>query len=304
MNTMTKYKFNRYVLALLAAGLGMASVTSVHAQEQKSAGAGRGFSFFGVNISGASKESPPPVVSSPSSKAEAAKASEINVPIAPSIQQSAASATPVDKLPKAPEAPKLAPVASLPSTSIPIDTDSAINPLTGKSFSEERLTRLLNANKLVTEITRQQVDQAKLQADLSSTADKRQADSAKSRSDAINVIPVKPTKVAIKDSLKEGEQLVGRTSGLQGNPSFVPAPLFNGGGMTSGVIRIGDETFQPTSRVDTAQARVTYVDAQPVGGAAKGGGSGGGFSPVPLSPIPSGISTNQGAYPPGNPMIR
>lgn len=167
--------------------------------------------------------------------------------------------------------PKLTPVAAMPPSKAPINTDSAINPLTGKSFSEERLTRLLNANKLLTDIYRQQVSQAQLQTELELTGDRRQAESAKLRSEAINIIP-KPT-VPTKESLKPGEELMSsgrsqrppvtvspKTESTQSMamavPQAIPAPA-------SGTLKIGSETFQAQSTYSGPQSKIVYVDAQP-----------------------------------------
>jgi hypothetical protein len=197
----------------------------------------------------------------------------------------------------------------MPSYKTPIDTDSAINPLTGKSFSEERLTRLLNANKLVTDIARQQVAQAQLQTELELTGDRRQAESAKIRSEAINIIP--KLQVPAKDSLKAGEELV---SGLSKRASsndlskVVPKPdsgfqIPNAGfvqSTASGNIRIGTETIPVQSAYSGSQSRVVYVDSQVAGSRANAGsnlpGSSGALPPFPIT-APS-IGGNAGSFTP------
>lgn len=208
------------------------------------------------------------------------------------------------KLPVVAQLPKLPAVAAMPSYKTPIDTDSAINPLTGKSFSEERLTRLLNANKLVTDIARQQVAQAQLQTELELTGDRRQAESAKIRSEAINIIP--KSQVPAKDSLKTGEELVSgiskRSSGdsqrfLPKPNASAPVPAVNvSQGPVSGNIRIGTETIPAQSVYLGTQSRVVYVDAQAAGNRISTV-----VSPLsnvpPLSQSPTGISTNSGSFP-------
>lgn len=208
-------------------------------------------------------------------------------------------------LPVVAQPPKLPAVAAMPSYKTPIDTDSAINPLTGKSFSEERLTRLLNANKLVTDIARQQVAQAQLQTELELTGDRRQAESAKIRSEAINIIP--KLQVPAKDSLKTGEELVSGSSkrassadSLRVLPkpdasAVVPAVNVTQGA-ASGNIRIGTETIPAQSAYLGTQSRVVYVDAQAAGTRLSSAASP--LSNVPpLSQSPSGMSTNSGSFP-------
>ena len=183
-------------------------------------------------------------------------------------------------LPSLAPAPKLPSVSAMPMSKTPIDTDSAINPMTGKSFSEERLTRLLNANKLVTDIARQQVAQAQLQTELELTGDRRQAESAKIRSEVINVIP--KAMVPTRDSLKAGEELVTgssrriasvETANRPPMPTVaqVAEPLVPE--KASGSIRIGQDTLQAQSTYLGNPARVVYVDAQPVGARSNATGS-------------------------------
>lgn len=207
-------------------------------------------------------------------------------------------------LPVVEQPPKLPTVTAMPSSKTPIDTDSAINPLTGKSFSEERLTRLLNANKLVTDIARQQVAQAQLQTELELTGDRRQAEAAKIRSEVINVIP--KSQIPVKDSLKAGEEFIaGPAKRMAGadvarvlSKSAMP---FSFGAIgapqgTSGSIRIGHESIPAQSNYSGPEARVTYVDAQVAGAQTNSGASG--FSAIPtLSPNPAGMSTNSGSFP-------
>jgi hypothetical protein len=207
-------------------------------------------------------------------------------------------------LPVVAQPPKLPTVAAMPSSKTPIDTDSAINPLTGKSFSEERLTRLLNANKLVTDIARQQVAQAQLQTELELTGDRRQAEAAKIRSEVINVIP--KLQVPVKDSLKAGEEFIAgpgkRTVGAdmprvlpKGSMPFSLAAFGTPQG-TSGSIRIGNESIPAQSNYSGTEARVTYVDAQVAGARTNTGASG--FPAIPtLSQNPAGMSTNSGSFP-------
>ncbi len=211
----------------------------------------------------------------------------------------------LQKLPVVAQPPKLPAVAAMPSYKTPIDTDSAINPLTGKSFSEERLTRLLNANKLVTDIARQQVAQAQLQTELELTGDRRQAESAKIRSEAINIIP--KLQIPAKDSLKTGEELVsGSSKRAYGGDSqrFLPKPDASAlvpavnvtQGAVSGNIRIGTETIPAQSAYLGTQSRVVYVDAQAAGTRISAVATP--LSNVPpLSQSPSGMSTNSGAFP-------
>ncbi len=208
-------------------------------------------------------------------------------------------------LPVVAQPPKLPTVAAMPSYKTPIDTDSAINPLTGKSFSEERLTRLLNANKLVTDIARQQVAQAQLQTELELTGDRRQAESAKIRSEAINIIP-KP-QVSAKDSLKPGEEFVSGSSKRVSSGDFPKVvPKSEAGiqipiaavtqGATSGNIRIGNETIQAQSSYSGSQSRVVYVDAQ--GASPRPSSAQSAFgAPPPISQTPAGMSTNSGSFP-------
>ncbi len=207
-------------------------------------------------------------------------------------------------LPVVAQPPKLPTVAAMPSSKTPIDTDSAINPLTGKSFSEERLTRLLNANKLVTDIARQQVAQAQLQTELELTGDRRQAEAAKIRSEVINVIP--KSQVPVKDSLKAGEEFIsnpGKRMAGGDMPRVLPKGLmpFSLAALgtpqgTSGSIRIGNESIPAQSNYSGTEARVTYVDAQAAGGRTNVGASG--FPAIPtLSQNPAGMSTNSGSFP-------
>lgn len=183
------------------------------------------------------------------------------------------SAQEVEKgnIPMMGQPPKLSPVAAMPPSKTPIDTDSAINPLTGKSFSEERLARLLNANKLLTDIYRQQVSQAQLQTELELTGDRRQAESARLRSDAINIIP-KPI-VPTKESLKPGEELmpnIGRRTSVSDQTKTVVAPISISSTppslpqQASGTLKIGSETIQAQSSYLGPQSKVVYVDAQPI----------------------------------------
>lgn len=207
-------------------------------------------------------------------------------------------------LPVAAQPPKLPTVTAIPSSKTPIDTDSAINPLTGKSFSEERLTRLLNANKLVTDIARQQVAQAQLQTELELTGDRRQAEAAKIRSEVINVIP--KSQIPVKDSLKAGEEFIASPSKRMASAD-IPRVLsksampisFGAIGApqgTSGSIRIGNESIPAQSNYSGPEARVTYVDAQVAGAHTNSGASG--FSAIPtLSHNPAGMSTNSGSFP-------
>lgn len=212
-------------------------------------------------------------------------ASNLAEPATPAVAGPAASATP-----KAPSAPQMKPLAVYSAKVPSVDTEGAINPLSGKSFSEEQLMRVLNANKLVTEIGRQQVEQAKNVLELSkAAADTRQIDSAKQRSDAINVQPKKPIKpVKVDESLSPGEQLMQSTAGGVVQP-WVSVGI-SGGGMASGTVQIGNESFIPQTRTDANQARVVYVDTQPAKvGASTGQVAGMGSSLVPapmLSPLP------------------
>jgi hypothetical protein len=192
----------------------------------------------------------------------------------------------------APSAPQMKPLAANPLKTPSVDTEGAINPLSGKSFSEEQLMRVLNANKLVTEIGRQQVEQAKNVVELSkAAADTRQIESAKQRSDAVNVAPRKPIKpVKVDDSLSAGEQLMQGTAGaawtaVQPGWGGVGA---SGGGLASGTVQIGSENFVPQAHTDANQARVVYVDTQPAKTVAgQVSGMGGSLVPAPmLSPLP------------------
>lgn len=192
---------------------------------------------------------------------------------------------------KAPAAPQMKPLAANPVKAPAVDTEGAINPLSGKSFSEEQLQRVLNANKLVTEIGRQQVEQAKNLVELSkAAADSGQISAAKQRSDAINVTPKKPIRpVKVDESLGEGEQLIPKN--FMGS---VPAPMFGGssGGLASGTVQIGQDSFTPQSRFDGQQPRVVYVDTQPAKTAQAATGFGFGASSVPapqLGPLPSAL---------------
>jgi hypothetical protein len=208
-------------------------------------------------------------------------------------------------LPVVAQPPKLPTVAAMPSSKTPIDTDSAINPLTGKSFSEERLTRLLNANKLVTDIARQQVAQAQLQTELELTGDRRQAEAAKIRSEVINVIP--KLQVPVKDSLKAGEEFIAgpgkRTVGAdmprvlpKGSMPFSLAAFGTPQG-TSGSIRIGNESIPAQSNYSGTEARVTYVDAQAVGVRTPNGASNMPTNTT-LSLNPAGVNTNSNPFVP------
>lgn len=193
---------------------------------------------------------------------------------------------------KAPNAPQMKPLAANPVKTPTVDTEGAINPLSGKSFSEEQLMRVLNANKLVTEIGRQQVEQAKNVVELSKAAgDARQIESAKQRSDAINVAPKKPIKpVKVDESLSPGEQLMQGSAGAtwSGAQTSWGGAGISGGGMASGSVQIGAENFTPQARTDANPARVVYVDTQPaktVPGQVAGMGSS--LVPAPmLSPLP------------------
>jgi hypothetical protein len=192
---------------------------------------------------------------------------------------------------KAPNAPQMKPLSANPVKTATVETEGAINPLSGKSFSEEQLMRVLNANKLVTEIGRQQVEQAKNVVELSKAAgDARQIESVKQRSDAINIAPKKPIKpVKVDDSLSAGEQLMQGTAGAtwSAQPGWGGVGA-SGGGMASGTVQIGAENFTPQARTDANQARVVYVDTQPaktVPGQVAGMGSS--LVPAPmLSPLP------------------
>ena len=188
-------------------------------------------------------------------------------------------------------APQMKPLAANPVKAPAVDTEGAINPLSGKSFSEEQLQRVLNANKLVTEIGRQQVEQAKNLVELSkAAADSGQISAAKQRSDAINVTPKKPIRpVKVDESLGEGEQLIPKN--FMGS---VPAPMFGGssGGLASGTVQIGQDSFTPQSRFDGQQPRVVYVDTQPAKTAQAATGFGFGASSVPapqLGPLPGAL---------------
>lgn len=193
---------------------------------------------------------------------------------------------------KAPSAPQMKPLAANPVKAPTVDTEGAINPLSGKSFSEEQLMRVLNANKLVTEIGRQQVEQAKNVVELNkAAADTRQIESAKQRSDAVNVSSTKPIKpVKVDDSLSPGEQLMQGTAGATWTavPPGWGGAGFSGGGMASGTVQIGSENFVPQARTDANQARVVYVDTQPAKTVAgQVAGMGGSLVPAPmLSPLP------------------
>ena len=204
----------------------------------------------------------------------AALAKNSDAPSAQVLAQQAGDRT--TQIPTIASPPKFPSVAAMPMSKTPIDTDSAINPMTGKSFSEERLTRLLNANKLLTDIARQQVAQAQLQTELELTGDRRQAEAAKIRSEVINVIP--KTLVPARDSLKAGEELVPGGARRAPNidaanlPSSSPIPqgMAPMPGQTaqeaaSGSIRIGRDTLQVQSAYIGNPARVIYVDSQPVG---------------------------------------
>lgn len=210
------------------------------------------------------------------------------------ISNSPEPATPAVSGPaiKAPNAPQMKPLAANPVKTPTVDTEGAINPLSGKSFSEEQLMRVLNANKLVTEIGRQQVEQAKNVVELSKAAgDARQIESAKQRSDAINVAPKKPIKpVKVDESLSPGEQLMQGSAGAtwSGAQTSWGGAGISGGGMASGSVQIGAENFTPQARTDANPARVVYVDTQPaktVPGQVAGMGSS--LVPAPmLSPLP------------------
>ena len=268
------------LLVAVFAPLSASAQLATKPSETSSAGAGRGF----LNPS----------------RDTAPTQTEEKAPVAAATQAPEKS----PNLPVVAQPPKLPTVAAMPSSKTPIDTDSAINPLTGKSFSEERLTRLLNANKLVTDIARQQVAQAQLQTELELTGDRRQAEAAKIRSEVINVIP--KSQVSVKDSLKAGEEFIaGPGKRLAGGdmPRVLPkgampfslAALGTPQG-TSGSIRIGNESIPAQSNYAGNEARVTYVDAQVAGARSNGGAAG--FPAIPtLSPNPAGMSTNSGSFP-------
>lgn len=212
-----------------------------------------------------------------------------------SISNSPDLATPAVSGPaaiKAPNAPPMKPLAFNPVNAPAIDTEGAINPLSGKSFSEEQLMRVLNANKLVTEIGRQQVEQAKNVVELGKAAgDARQIESVKQRSDAINVAPKKPIKpVKVDESLSSGEQLMQGSADATwtGAQTGWGGAGVSGGGMASGTVQIGAESFMPQARTDANPARVVYVDTQPAKTVAgQVAGMGGNLVPAPmLSPLP------------------
>lgn len=186
---------------------------------------------------------------------------------------------------KAPNAPQMKLLATNPVKAPSVDTEEAINPLSGKSFSEEQLMRVLNANKLVTEIGRQQVEQAKNLVELNkAAADTRQIESAKQRSDSVNVPVKKPIKpVKVEDSLSLGEQVAVPSLG---------ATAYSFGGVASGSVQIGSENFTAQARTDANPARVVYVDTQPTkAGAGQLAGMGASLVPTPmLSPLPPQMS--------------
>lgn len=240
---------------------------------------------------------------------EAPAPSNSSDPATPAVTGAASIKAP--KAPKAPNAPQMKPLAANPVQAPTVDTEGAINPLSGKLVSEEQLMRVLNANKLVTEIGRQQVEQAKNLVELNkAAADARQIESAKQRSDAVNVSPktlIRPVK--IDESLSRGEQVISGgqatpggqaipgaqgTLGWQGTSgaawqssqtSWSGTGVSSGGGLASGTVQIGTERFAAQSRSDGHQARVIYVDSQPAKNQAPTMGSFG-TSTVPAPVLP------------------
>ena len=172
----------------------------------------------------------------------------------------------------APPAPKLPPVGTPPSSTQPISVDNAINPLTGRSFSEERLDRLLAANRKVTAIVKEQTEQARLQWELVTLgAGPGQVESARTRSDTINVIksPQKPvsTEVLVSKSLAKGESLTQQadSSSLSPNvkPAFVPSPMQPEASTAAGTLKIGSEAIDVAYKSGPEPvSTVTYVDKQ------------------------------------------
>jgi len=297
MNTSTMNKShlnqpNKFSRLAVACTLLMSTSAIVFAQPQ--AGAGRGLiNPFTENLEIA-KES---VMVGASKMVKAAmpdaKAASVDAKTDSASAEPAAPAVAGPAVIKAPVAPQMKPLAANPAKPPVVDTEGAINPLSGKSYSEEQLMRVLNANKLVTEIGRQQVEQAKNVGELAKAAgDVRQIESAKLRSNGVNLLPkttIKPVKV--DESLSPGEQLMRSTA----SSPMVTVGGMGGGGMASGTVQIGSEQFTPQSRFDGQQARVTYVDAQPSkagAGAAQPMGmmpAGFGTNPIPapmLSPLP------------------
>jgi hypothetical protein len=289
-------------IAALSATLGLAcSIAQAQSMPEK-VGAGRGVvNPFIENLSAAKDTvvaTASRLVGSDAPATSNAAASQ-NVTTTPVAQASNANppdpATPAVSGPaavKAPNTPQMKPLAANPVKTPAVDTEGAINPLSGKSFSEEQLMRVLNANKLVTEIGRQQVEQAKNVVELSKAAgDARQIESVKQRSDAINVAPKKSIKpVKVDESLSPGEQLMQGLAGATwtGSQTNWGGVSVSGGGMASGTVQIGSENFAPQARTDANQARVVYVDTQPaktVAGQVAGMGSS--LVPAPmLSPLP------------------
>lgn len=290
------YTHQSLVVAALSATLSFACPLAQAQTSSDKVGAGRGVvNPFVENISENLSAAKQTVVATASrlvgstdavsTSTAAPSALNLAEPATPAVVGPATSATP-----KAPSAPQMKPLAAYPARVPPVDTEGAINPLSGKSFSEEQLMRVLNANKLVTEIGRQQVEQAKNVLELNkAAADTRQIDSAKQRSDAINVQPKKPIKpVKVDDSLSPGEQLMQGVTGVVVQPWISTG--FSGGGMASGTVQIGTESFIPQARTEANQARVVYVDTQPAkAGTSSGQVTGMGASLVPapmLSPLP------------------
>ena len=280
---MTRFCMNpQFKKLLMGFGLGCTCALAVHAQSpsktNEGGGAGRGFTIPGSELA---KHSNPPA--SQGLYPQGSEKSYNLPPVAP--------------------APKLPSVAAMPMSKTPIDTDSAINPMTGKSFSEERLTRLLNANKLVTDIARQQVAQAQLQTELELTGDRRQAEAAKIRSEVINVIP--KTLVPTRDSLKAGEELVPGAARRSANvdaanlSSASPAPQGTAPvsvpvvqEAASGSIRIGRDTLQAQSAYQGNPARIVYVDAQAVGAKSSSPGTAAMPGIAPIASQPNAINAN------------
>jgi hypothetical protein len=165
----------------------------------------------------------------------------------------------------APPPPKLPMVGTPPTSTEPVSVDLAINPLTGRSFSEERLDRLLAANKKVSAIIKEQTEQARLQNELASLgAGREQIESAKTRSHVINVIekaPLQSSAVPPKSSVTKGESIVASTQ-LPLSP--VVQPPVASRLVASGQIKIGHEVIEASNSGPSSAATVNLVDVQSV----------------------------------------
>lgn len=151
------------------------------------------------------------------------------------------------------------------------DAPTGVNPMTGRSLSEEDLARQLSKAKLATQLGQEAVKQAQNNAELALATLRQEAEKARLRTETMGLTSQSKSTVKTgKQALTVIKPLSGKspTSSSHSNhamgsnmftyPSAPPAPVQP----ASGTMRIGDETIPVVAQYQGSAAQVQSVDSQ------------------------------------------